>query len=141
VFPKAYNPGSNGTSFATAFVSGVAALVRAAHPDLDQAQVVARITATADGAAGPGTGHGLVNPLQAVTAILPAARAGVPSAASPPGRVQIDRAPSPDTGVTSIAFPVAAGAAGVGVLVVAAAVIVPAGRRRRWRPGPPSSQP
>ena len=71
VFPRAYNPASNGTSFATAFVSGVAALVRAAHPGLDQAQVVARITATANGSAGPGTGHGLINPVQAVTAILP----------------------------------------------------------------------
>lgn len=51
VFPRAYNPASNGTSFATAFVSGVAALVRAAHPDLDQAQVVACA------AAGPGRGR------------------------------------------------------------------------------------
>ena len=29
-FPEAYNPGDNGTSFVAAFVSGVAALVRAA---------------------------------------------------------------------------------------------------------------
>ena len=77
VFPRAYNPASNGTSFATAFVSGVASLVRAAHPGLDQAQVVARITATANGSAGPGTGHGLVNPVQAVTAILPAISGGL----------------------------------------------------------------
>ena len=72
-FPAAYNPGDNGTSFAAAFVSGIAALVRAYYPDLDEAQVVARITATADGPAGPGTGHGMVNPVQAVTAVLPAA--------------------------------------------------------------------
>ena len=95
VFPRAYNPASNGTSFATAFVSGVAALVRAAHPGLDQAQVVARITATANGSAGPGTGHGLINPVQAVTAVLPPGlaasaasagrQAGVPARPAPPG--------------------------------------------------------
>ena len=71
-FPQAYNPGDNGTSFATAFVSGVAALVRAAYPGLGEAQVVTRIAATADGPAGPGTGGGMVNPVQAVTAVLPA---------------------------------------------------------------------
>ena len=54
-------------------MSGVAALVRAYHPHLDEAQVVARIKATADGAAGPGTGNGMVNPVQAVTAVLPRA--------------------------------------------------------------------
>ena len=89
-FPAAYNPGDNGTSFAAAFVSGIAALVRASYPDLDEAQVVARITATADGPAGPGTGHGMVNPVQAVTAVLPAAAlagstAGSTAAARPRG--------------------------------------------------------
>jgi subtilisin family serine protease len=150
VFPRAYNPASNGTSFATAFVSGVAALVRAAHPGLDQAQVVARITATANGSAGPGTGHGLINPVQAVTAILPPGPAasaagagrqpGVPAgagAARP--RVTVDRAAHPDERAAAIVLPLAAGAAALAILVVAAAVVIPAGRRRHWRPGPPSS--
>lgn len=68
VFPDSYDSAADGTSFAAAFVSGVVALVRAYHPSLDEAQVVARIEATADGPAGPGTGHGLINPLKAVTA-------------------------------------------------------------------------
>jgi membrane-anchored mycosin MYCP len=134
VFPQAYNPASNGTSFATAFVSGVAALVRAAHPSLDQAQVVARITATADGSAGPGTGHGLVNPVQAVTAILPATTATGAGQA----RVAVDRAAPPDRQATAIALPITAGAAALAALALAAAVIIPAGRRRHWRPGPPA---
>jgi membrane-anchored mycosin MYCP len=71
-FPDAYDSAADGTSFAAAFVSGVVALVRAYHPRLDEAQVVARIEATADGPAGPGTGHGLVNPWKAVTAPSPA---------------------------------------------------------------------
>ena len=161
-FPRAYNPASNGTSFATAFVSGVVALVRAAHPGLTQSQVVARIEATADGGSGPGTGSGLVNPVQAVTAVLPASGAdpgspppapspaGAPSPDSAPspggalspggvpsrGRVQIDRAPRPDRSAATIAVPLAAGAVAAAVLTVAAAVIVPAGRRRHWRSGP-----
>ena len=161
-FPAAYNPGDNGTSFAAAFVSGVAALVRASYPDLDEAQVVARITATADGPAGPGTGHGMVNPVQAVTAVLPAAAlAGAADARSaaramappgqrkrpgrrrpgggPAGRVRIIRAAAPDRAGRTVAFSVVAGAAGLAVLVTAAALAIPAGRRRHWRPGLPSS--
>jgi len=144
-FPAAYNPGDNGTSFATAFVSGVAALVRAYLPGLDEAQVVARITATADGAAGPGTGHGMVNPVQAVTAVLPAdapaGEAGAPAtagAARPGGRVPITRAAGPDLAARTVAMSVAAGAGGLAILVVAAALVLPAGRRRGWRPGLPS---
>ncbi|HEY2278512.1 MAG TPA: S8 family serine peptidase [Streptosporangiaceae bacterium] len=140
VFPRAYHPASNGTSFATAFVSGVAALVRAAHPGLDQAQVVARITATANGSAGPGTGYGLVNPVQAVTAIGAAAgrQAGAPSrAGTPQTRVTIDRPAHPDQQAAAIALPITAAAAALAALAVAAAVIIPAGRRRHWRPGPP----
>jgi membrane-anchored mycosin MYCP len=135
-FPRSYNPASNGTSFATAFVSGVVALVRSAHPDLTQSQVVSRITATADGGSGPGTGHGLVNPAQAVTAVLPSSGSASPPPARSGGAVQINRAPRPDRAASSIALPIAAIAAGVAALVVAAALIVPAGRRRHWRPGP-----
>ncbi len=158
-FPAAYNPGDNGTSFAAAFVSGIAALVRAYYPDLDEAQVVARITATADGPAGPGTGHGMVNPVQAVTAVLPAAAlagstavgvqgtapgsGNVPgdgtTAAGPASRVRIIRAAPPDRTGRTVAFSVVAGAAGLAVLVTAAALAIPAGRRRHWRPGLPSS--
>ena len=144
-FPQAYDPGDNGTSFATAFVSGVAALVRAAYPGLGEAQVVTRITATADGPAGPGTGRGMVNPVQAVTAVLPAAALATgtgalaaAAAAGPEGRVPITRASAPDQATRTVAVSVAAGAAGLAVLVVAAALVLPAGRRRHWRPGLPS---
>ena len=40
-----------GTSYAAAYVSGVAALVRSKFPDLTAAEVIHRITATAHGAA------------------------------------------------------------------------------------------
>jgi hypothetical protein len=121
-FPEAYAPAQNGTSFAAAFVSGVVALVRSAHPGLSAAQVVARIEATARGAAGPGTGHGMIDPVRAVTAVLPAesSAAGSTSAGNPSG------------GSTStVAVAVIAGSFGLVVVVVTAVL---AARRRRAGP-------
>jgi type VII secretion-associated serine protease mycosin len=133
VYPDSYLAGQPGTSFATAFVSGVAALVRARYPQLSAAQVVQRIEETADGSAGPGTGNGLVNPVQAVTAVLPANLTKTSTTADR-GRVSINRA-APNGGETTMAMSLMAGAFGGVVLVIAAAVVIPAGRRRRWRPG------
>lgn len=73
-----------GTGFAAAAVAGLAALVRARFPDLTAAQVIDRIERTAHA---PGTGrddlvgHGLIDPVAALTAILPDAPA--PDAAGP----------------------------------------------------------
>ncbi|MFD0889520.1 S8 family serine peptidase, partial [Streptosporangium algeriense] len=47
---RSYIEKENGTSFAAAYVSGVAALVRARHPELNKDQVRWRIARTADGA-------------------------------------------------------------------------------------------
>ncbi|MDT0202155.1 S8 family serine peptidase [Nocardioides sp. AE5] len=72
---------SAGTSNATALASGSLALVRAAHPDLDPRQVVARMLATARPLSTigtgkdtpttepiPGEGYGAIRPLQAIEA-------------------------------------------------------------------------
>ena len=126
IFPDAYAPAQNGTSFASAFVAGVVALVRSAHPELNAAQVVARIEATAHGPAGPGTGHGLVDPVRAVTAVLPAASPGA------------GRASPGSTGPNTVA--VIAASAGLVVVVVAAVLAVSAARRRRTG-HPPGSGP
>jgi subtilisin family serine protease len=124
-----------GTSFATAFVSGVVALVRAYRPDLTAAQVERRIEATADHPPGPlpdrRLGWGEIDPYAAVTAVL--APPSQPS--SPAARLPLPPRPGPAPGqlpaVLTAAAALAAAAAVLGV-----ALVVPAGRRRRWRPGP-----
>jgi len=72
--------GRSGTSFAAAIVSGSAALVRAAHPDLSAPEVVELLTSTARDAGPPGRdpqyGHGIVDPARAVTT-APAHHAGI----------------------------------------------------------------
>ena len=123
-FPAAYDAVQNGTSFAAAFVSGVVALVRSAHPGLNAAQVVARIEATAHGGTGPGTGHGMVDPVRAVSAVLPAEQAGAA------GR-QASAAPS-GLSARTVALAAIAGAFGLAVVVLTAVLVI----RRRQGTGP-----
>ncbi|MBP2322506.1 membrane-anchored mycosin MYCP [Kibdelosporangium banguiense] len=65
-----------GTSFAAPYVAGLAALVRERYPELNARQVMNRIKMTAQHPAAPGgrdnlVGHGMVNPLAALTAMIP----------------------------------------------------------------------
>jgi type VII secretion-associated serine protease mycosin len=134
--PGGYSVNSlNGTSFATAFVSGVAALVRSRYPSLTGPEVVARIKQTADGSTGPGTGDGLVNPLQAVTAIVAPATAQTPSPTPGPQAVSVDQAPPPDLDAQRTALEVTAITLGLAGLIAIGAVVIREGRRRRWRSG------
>lgn len=64
----------NGSSYATAYVAGVAALIRSRFPDMPAAQVIERLTATAhNGADTPSNlvGSGTVDPVAALTWQLP----------------------------------------------------------------------
>jgi membrane-anchored mycosin MYCP len=134
--PGGYQVGNlNGTSYATAFVSGVAALVRARFPKLTGPQVVARITATANGAAGPGTGSGVINPLQAVSSLTAAGPTPSPSPTPRPEPVSVAKAPPPDLAVRRAALAVAASTLGAAALVAIGALVIVQGRRRRWRAG------
>ena len=125
---------ADGTSFAAPFVSGLAALVWSRYPTLTAQQVVRRIVETADGSAGTATGNGLINPVQAITAVVPPEAA--PTQAARPAAVTVDRASS-NFSEKVVALSLAGGAFVLAVVVIAAAVVIPAGRRRRWRPGAP----
>ncbi len=65
----------NGTSGATPIVAGIVALVMAAHPELDAANIINRVVATArdEGAPGPDPiyGFGLIDAQAAVGATVP----------------------------------------------------------------------
>jgi membrane-anchored mycosin MYCP len=124
---------------AAAYVAGVAALVRAYHPDLTGDQVVTRLELTAHRASSGGhdsrLGWGVLDAYAAVSSTLPAdvappgavpasgsAAAVVPAAA--PAR------PSSDVAAGTIALAGVALAAAAGVAVAA----VRRARRRNWRP-------
>ncbi|MCK0439903.1 type VII secretion-associated serine protease mycosin [Gordonia alkaliphila] len=113
-----------GTSYATAYVSGVVALVRARFPELSADEVIDRIVRTARG--GPdqdaATGYGVVDPVAALTADLPNA-----AATPPPTRMAAPRPDRPDhRAVITVVCTLAVGAA------VLAAAFAP--RRRRSQP-------
>jgi membrane-anchored mycosin MYCP len=128
-----------GTSFATPYVAGVAALVRAYHPALTVAQVTKRLQVTADH---PGTavpdkevGFGVVNPMAAVSSVIPGEVAG--AGAAPPAAERIPLAgplPGRDTRGRTVALGIAGVGIGIALLTALVAVTVPRGRRRGWRP-------
>ena len=65
-----------GTSFAAPYVSGMAALIRERFPTLNAKQVMNRITVTAAHPAATGgrdnlVGYGMINPIGALTAMIP----------------------------------------------------------------------
>jgi len=117
----------NSASFAAAYVSGVAALVRSRFPDLNAEQVIDRLTAGAQGAArAPSnlTGNGLVDAVASMTWDVSAASdtAGAPQPkpiAAPP------QPTPPDSTPRTIAF------VGTGVLALIAAVTAGIAAQRR----------
>lgn len=124
---------------AAAYVAGVAALVRAYHPDLTGDQVVTRLTLTAhrppSGAHDPRLGWGVLDAYAAVSSTLPADVAPPGSAVAPaPGPAVVPAAaparPASNVAAGTIALAGVAFAAAAGVTVAA----VRRARRRGWRP-------
>jgi membrane-anchored mycosin MYCP len=122
---------SDGTSQAAPFVAGTAALIRSYHPRMNREQVKQQIELTADGSRGQGTGSGVVNPLRAVTTLT---RPGQAAVAAAPQKVKIDQPPPEDGTARAIALSIVGATLTGAVAVAVGAVVIPAGRRRGWRP-------
>ncbi|WFF02623.1 type VII secretion-associated serine protease mycosin [Micromonospora sp. WMMD964] len=124
---------NGGTSYAAAYVSGAAALVRAAYPDLTPEQVAERLKRTADN---PPDGHnadigyGMVNPYRAVSSVL-GTRTNPPVSALPAPVRQDD----PLGRQRTVAIWAALIGGLITVLLLVGRPIVARGRRRDWRPG------
>ena len=127
-----------GTSFATPFVAGTAALVRAAYPKLTADEVADRLIRTATvsrgGADGPDYGAGVVSPYRAVTDTTlagdpaPASRAPLPRQQPDPNAPRRAAAEAAeDTASTTATTILVSTLAGLALLGVVAA-----GRRRRF---------
>ena len=118
----------SGTSYASAYVSGVAALVRSKYPSVPAAQVIQRITGTAhNGARTPSNivGAGALDPVAALSWELPSTAV---TGAAPVKQIPPPPAPAPkDPTPRIVAF--------VGTVVLALAVVAAAvAARRRKEP-------
>lgn len=128
-----------GTSFATPFVSGTAALVRSAWPDLTAEQVARRLTATATvsrgGARSPEYGVGVVNPYRAVTDTTVGGDAALSKRTALPGP-HVDPVAQQREAAIRAAEEQARDTATLWLTVTAGGLalagILLAGRRRRW---------
>jgi type VII secretion-associated serine protease mycosin len=129
-----------GTSMSAAIVSGVAALIRARYPTMPAYEVAHRITATATPKGDPRLyGHGIVNPVAALTAAVP------PTASPSPWISHSPTPPAPATSAPGSRAPTAAAGSSKGlgpaIIAVSAVVVVLLGagvwiaiqRRRRPR--------
>lgn len=131
--PKSGYLPQDGTSFAAPYVSGAAALVRAAHPRLTAAQVRARLEATADPPPGltvpsPQYGYGIVNPYLAVTAVRDDS-AAAPAQAKPQAIAPPPPLVKPDRHLQHLALAVGIALLGLAILAWLGAAVV---RRGSW---------
>ncbi|HEX7304204.1 type VII secretion-associated serine protease mycosin [Lentzea sp.] len=133
----------DGTSAASAIVSGVAALVRAKHPGMPAKDVVNALVKTAKDLAEPGrdaaTGFGMVDPVGALTAQLPPVErnpllpAPKPSTTQPAPTRSAQRPAQPAVEIAD-RLPFVAAVAGGTAVMTGLLIALPAIRSRRPKP-------
>ncbi|WP_267965055.1 S8 family serine peptidase [Streptomyces fulvoviolaceus] len=116
-----------GSSSAAAFAAGTAALVRAYHPELTAAETAERLTASA----APTGDAPRLDPYAALSMVPAGSRS--PAAPSPATPLHL---PAVSTTPRHRALLAAGAMAGLVLVVAAAAVVIPRGRARGWRPPP-----
>lgn len=129
-----------GTAFATGYVAGVAALVRAYRPGLSTEDVTRRLRTTAtpapEGAGSTRYGSGIVNPYAAV---LDSVATGDPRELPAITGTEVDAAAKASQDnrnrADDLATTLAACGAALAVLLAGIVLFGPRGRRRSWRAG------
>ncbi|MFB8033985.1 type VII secretion-associated serine protease mycosin [Streptomyces sp. NPDC056004] len=125
-----------GTSAASAFVSGAVALVRAAHPGLTPAQIKKLLADTARSSPASGRddarGYGIVDPAAAIEAGAAVRPAGLRAESTETGyrKRYFGSGPTPEQHENGAAGWLAAGAGGLGAVLLALAVVLWRGRGR-----------
>ncbi|MEU2127666.1 type VII secretion-associated serine protease mycosin [Streptomyces sp. NPDC018352] len=125
-----------GTSAASAFVSGAVALVRAAHPGLTPAQIKKLLADTARSAPASGRddarGYGIVDPAAAIEAGAAVRPTGLRAESTETGyrKRYFGSGPTPEQHENGAAGWLAAGAGGLGAVLLALAVVLWRGRGR-----------
>ena len=128
----------DGTSPATAIVSGAAALVRAKYPDLSAREVIHRLTSTATDIGKPGRddecGYGILNIVKALTAEVPPL---TPTPTTEPPTTTPVPTTTPEAAPASNHRPaIAAGTAAAALLLTTLLTLFLLRRRRRARKTP-----
>ncbi|GAA3461098.1 type VII secretion-associated serine protease mycosin [Saccharothrix longispora] len=129
-----------GTSFASPYVAGVAALVRERFPDLKARQVMERIKATAQHPGNPSgrdhkVGYGMINPVAALTAELPGESGSAMSATPTQLMTTLDPLNPPDS--TPMIVALAGTGTGVGLLLLTLFIVHTVNRNRARRAAVP----
>jgi membrane-anchored mycosin MYCP len=128
-----------GTSFAAPYVAGLAALVREEFPDLSAKQVMHRIKSTASHPASNGgrdnlVGHGMINPVAALTQSIPAENGEEPDQAVD---MPFEMPPPYERNWAPMQVAMIGTGGGVGLLLLTLFVVHTVRRNRREPEGPP----